>query len=223
MANPLRLSTRARRGVVTLELATADDMDSGRAAPRRRCPGGRGLDTGPGHGLIRRFADVVAAHADELAEPESPQRRQADRRRAVGGRRRRRRLHYYAGCVDKHTGTTLPWADGLTMTLHEPLGVVGLITPWNFPMLIASWKLGPALACGNTVVLKPSELDAAHDAPPRRVGGRGRHPRGRASTSSSATGRRPGSASSTIPTSPRSASPARPPSASTSCGAPPTS
>ena len=77
----------------------------------------------------------------------------------MGGRRGRRTCCTTTpGAVDKHTGTTLPWGDGLAMTLHEPLGVVGLITPWNFPMLIASWKLGPALACGNTVVLKPSEL-----------------------------------------------------------------
>jgi betaine-aldehyde dehydrogenase len=67
-------------------------------------------------------------------------------------------FHYYAGCVDKHLGETYPVARGIAMTFHEPLGVVGLVTPWNFPLLIASWKLGPALACGNTVVLKPSEL-----------------------------------------------------------------
>ena len=67
-------------------------------------------------------------------------------------------FHYYAGSVDKHVGDTIPVAGGVAMTFHEPLGVVGLITPWNFPLLIASWKLGPALACGNTVVLKPSEL-----------------------------------------------------------------
>jgi betaine-aldehyde dehydrogenase len=60
--------------------------------------------------------------------------------------------------VDKHHGETIPVAGGVDMTFREPLGVVGLITPWNFPLNIASWKLGPALACGNTVVLKPAEL-----------------------------------------------------------------
>jgi betaine-aldehyde dehydrogenase len=60
--------------------------------------------------------------------------------------------------VDKHHGETIPVADGVTATFREPLGVVGLIVPWNFPLNIASWKLGPALACGNTVVLKPAEL-----------------------------------------------------------------
>jgi betaine-aldehyde dehydrogenase len=67
-------------------------------------------------------------------------------------------FHYYAGAVDKHFGETIPVAGGVDMTFREPLGVVGLIVPWNFPLNIASWKLGPALACGNTVVLKPAEL-----------------------------------------------------------------
>jgi betaine-aldehyde dehydrogenase len=67
-------------------------------------------------------------------------------------------FHYYAGAVDKHFGETIPVAGGVDLTFREPLGVVGLIVPWNFPLNIASWKLGPALACGNTVVLKPAEL-----------------------------------------------------------------
>src|SRR5205814_8238779 len=60
--------------------------------------------------------------------------------------------------IDKHYGQTIPGAGGVDMTFRDPLGVVGLIVPWNFPLNIASWKLGPALACGNTVVLKPAEL-----------------------------------------------------------------
>ena len=67
-------------------------------------------------------------------------------------------LHFYAGAVDKHHGETIPVAGGMDATFREPLGVVGLIVPWNFPLNIASWKLGPALACGNTVVLKPAAL-----------------------------------------------------------------
>ncbi len=67
-------------------------------------------------------------------------------------------FHFYAGAVDKHFGETIPVAGGVDLTFREPLGVVGLIVPWNFPIAIASWKLGPALACGNTVVLKPAEL-----------------------------------------------------------------
>src|SRR5256885_8517063 len=67
-------------------------------------------------------------------------------------------FHFYAGAVDKKQGDTIPVAGGIDMTFREPLGVVGLIVPWNFPLNISSWKLGPALACGNTVVLKPAEL-----------------------------------------------------------------
>jgi betaine-aldehyde dehydrogenase len=67
-------------------------------------------------------------------------------------------FHFYAGAIDKHYGETIPVAGGVDMTFREPLGVVGLIVPWNFPLMLASWKLGPALACGNTVVLKPAEL-----------------------------------------------------------------
>ena len=67
-------------------------------------------------------------------------------------------FHFYAGAIDKHYGDTIPVAGGVAATFREPIGVVGLIVPWNFPLNIASWKLGPALACGNTVVLKPAEL-----------------------------------------------------------------
>src|SRR5690349_9236827 len=67
-------------------------------------------------------------------------------------------FHFYSGAVDKHHGETIPVGGGVDFTFREPLGVVGLIVPWNFPLNIASWKLGPALACGNTVVLKPAEL-----------------------------------------------------------------
>jgi acyl-CoA reductase-like NAD-dependent aldehyde dehydrogenase len=107
--------------------------------------------------LMRRFADTIADHADELARldtatmgmPLASARWCADTAADV--------IHYYAGAVDKHTGTTVPVAGGVAMTWHEPIGVVGAIIPWNFPVLIASWKLGPALACGNTVVLKPAD------------------------------------------------------------------
>ena len=65
---------------------------------------------------------------------------------------------YYAGAPERLLGDAFPWPGGVDLTFREPLGVVGLITPWNFPLAIASWKLGPALAAGNTVVLKPAAL-----------------------------------------------------------------
>jgi betaine-aldehyde dehydrogenase len=67
-------------------------------------------------------------------------------------------FRYYAGAPERLTGKTIPVAGGLDLTFHEPLGVVGLIVPWNFPLAIASWKVAPALAAGNTIVLKPAAL-----------------------------------------------------------------
>jgi acyl-CoA reductase-like NAD-dependent aldehyde dehydrogenase len=67
-------------------------------------------------------------------------------------------FRYYAGAPERLTGKTIPVAGGVDMTFREPLGVVGLIVPWNFPLVITSWKTAPALAAGNTVVLKPAEL-----------------------------------------------------------------
>jgi betaine-aldehyde dehydrogenase len=67
-------------------------------------------------------------------------------------------FNYYAGAPERLLGDTIPVAGGVDMTFREPLGVVGLIVPWNFPLPIASWKVAPALAAGNTVVLKPAEL-----------------------------------------------------------------
>ena len=67
-------------------------------------------------------------------------------------------FRYYAGAPERLLGQTIPVAGGVDMTFREPLGVVGLIVPWNFPLLIASWKVAPALAAGNTVVLKPAAL-----------------------------------------------------------------
>ncbi|MDQ3425198.1 MAG: aldehyde dehydrogenase family protein, partial [Actinomycetota bacterium] len=103
-------------------------------------------------------ATLVEEHREELAEIES-----RNVGKPISGARGEigmvaQVLHFYAGAVDKHYGQTIPAAGGEAMTFREPLGVVGLIVPWNFPLNIASWKLGPALACGNTVVLKPAEL-----------------------------------------------------------------
>ncbi|NDB04314.1 MAG: aldehyde dehydrogenase [Acidimicrobiia bacterium] len=91
--------------------------------------------------LLRRFAETIADHAEELARldtsnmgmPISSSRWCANTAAEV--------IHYYAGAVDKHLGNTYPVADGVTMTFHEPLGVVGLIIPWNFPILIAASEL----------------------------------------------------------------------------------
>src|SRR6266480_46784 len=108
--------------------------------------------------LLRRLATLVEENAEELARIES-----RNVGKPIAGARAEVGMvadvfHFYAGAVDKRHGETIPVAGGIDMTFREPLGVVGLIVPWNFPLNIASWKLGPALACGNTVVLKPAEL-----------------------------------------------------------------
>jgi acyl-CoA reductase-like NAD-dependent aldehyde dehydrogenase len=107
---------------------------------------------------LRRLATLVEENGEELARIESD-----NVGKPITGARAEVAMvaevfYFYAGAVDKHLGETIPVAGGVDMTFREPLGVVGLIVPWNFPLNIASWKLGPALACGNTVVLKPAEL-----------------------------------------------------------------
>jgi acyl-CoA reductase-like NAD-dependent aldehyde dehydrogenase len=138
-------------------LATAHDVDQAVARAYAALPTWRDMAPNDRIKIMRRFAETIATHAQELAEldtrnmgmPIGSSRWCADTAAEV--------IHYYAGAVDKHLGHTYPVAGGVTMTFHEPLGVVGLIVPWNFPVLIACWKLGPALACGNTVILKPAE------------------------------------------------------------------
>ncbi len=108
--------------------------------------------------LLRRFADTVAAHADELALIETRNMGMPLGSATWCANAAADVIHYFAGAVEKHTGSSIPVAGGIDVTFHEPLGVVGLITPWNFPILMASWKIGPALAAGNTAVLKPAEI-----------------------------------------------------------------
>src|SRR3954470_15305332 len=108
--------------------------------------------------LLRRVAALVEENAEELAAIES-----RNVGKPMAGARAEvamvaRVFQFYAGAVDKHGGSEIPVSGGIDVTFREPLGVVGLIVPSNFPLNIASWKLGPALACGNTVVLKPAEL-----------------------------------------------------------------
>ena len=144
--------------LVEQALAGPDEVDAAVDRAARALPRWRAVAPTDRARLLRRLATAVEEHGEELAQLETANvgKPIASSRGEVGAVADV--LHYYAGAVDKHLGDTIPVAGGVAMTFHEPLGVVGLITPWNFPLLIASWKLGPALACGNTVVLKPSEL-----------------------------------------------------------------
>jgi acyl-CoA reductase-like NAD-dependent aldehyde dehydrogenase len=118
---------------------------------RRVAPGDRAR-------LLRRFAAAVDDHVDELADLEV-----RNSGHTIGNARWeagnvRDVLDYYAGAPERLTGRQIPVPGGVDLTFHEPLGVVGVIVPWNFPMPIAGWGFAPALAAGNAVVLKPAEL-----------------------------------------------------------------
>jgi betaine-aldehyde dehydrogenase len=109
--------------------------------------------------VLHRWADLIDEHADELALIET-----RDMGMAIGDARwcahnAAAVMRYYAGAVDKFFGSTIPVdRDGIVLTFREPIGVAALITPWNFPLNIGNWKTAPAIAAGNTVVLKPASL-----------------------------------------------------------------
>jgi acyl-CoA reductase-like NAD-dependent aldehyde dehydrogenase len=134
------------------------ETDAAVAAAKGAFPAWRAVAPADRARLLRRLAASVEEHAEELAllETRNVGKPIADSRGEVG--MVAEVFYFYAGAVDKHVGETIPVAGGVDMTFREPLGVVGLIVPWNFPIAISSWKLGPALATGNTVVLKPAEL-----------------------------------------------------------------
>jgi acyl-CoA reductase-like NAD-dependent aldehyde dehydrogenase len=144
--------------IAELEPAGIDEVDEAVARARAAFPAWRAVGVGDRARLLRRLASLVEEHAEELARIESE-----NVGKPIAGARAEIAMvasvfHFYAGAVDKHHGETIPVDGGVDLTFREPLGVCGLIVPWNFPLNIASWKLGPALACGNTVVLKPAEL-----------------------------------------------------------------
>ncbi len=144
--------------IATLPSAGVDEADAAVARALAAFPTWRAVAPADRARLLRRLASLVEEHGEELARIESE-----NVGKPITGARAEVAMvadvfHFYAGTVDKRHGETIPVAGGVDMTFREPLGVVGLIVPWNFPLNIASWKLGPALACGNTVVLKPAEL-----------------------------------------------------------------
>ena len=138
--------------------ATAADVDAAVARARAAFPAWRAVTPGDRAALLRRMADAIAERHEELAvlEARNAGKPIGDARGEIG--MVVETFRYYAGAPERLLGDTIPVAGGLGFTVREPLGVVGLITPWNFPLAIASWKLAPALAAGNTVVLKPAEL-----------------------------------------------------------------
>ena len=141
-----------------LPRAGAEEVDEAVARARQALAGWQALAPGQRAARLRALADTLEAHLEELAvlEARNAGKAIADARGEMG--MVVDTFRYYAGAPERLLGDTIPVAGGQAFTVREPLGVVGLITPWNFPLTIASWKLAPALAAGNTVVLKPAEL-----------------------------------------------------------------
>ena len=141
-----------------LPRAGAEEADAAVARARAAYPGWRAIAPADRARLLHRLADVVEDRLEELAVLEA---RNAGK--PIGDARGEMGMvldtfRYYAAAPERMLGDTIPVGGGQAFTVREPLGVVALITPWNFPLTIASWKMAPALAAGNTVVLKPAEL-----------------------------------------------------------------
>jgi acyl-CoA reductase-like NAD-dependent aldehyde dehydrogenase len=152
------LNPATEEPLAELDAAGVEETDEAVARAKAAYPAWRAVAPADRARLLRRLATLVEDHHEELARIES-----RNVGKPISGARGEvgmvaQVFHFYAGAVDKLYGETIPVAGGVDMTFREPLGVVGLITPWNFPLNIASWKLGPALATGNTIVIKPAEL-----------------------------------------------------------------
>jgi aldehyde dehydrogenase (NAD+)/phenylacetaldehyde dehydrogenase len=146
---------------VIAEVASADrpDVDAAVAAARAALDGPWGKMSARERGrLIWKLAERLMERADEIARLETLHNgKPISESRQIEIPASAECLQYYAGWADKIHGETIPVkGNALAYTLREPVGVVAAIVPWNFPLLLASWKVGPALACGNTVVLKPA-------------------------------------------------------------------
>ena len=144
--------------------ATADDVDRAVAAASKafRDPSWGGLTATARGALLRRLADLIAQEADRLAEIET-----RDNGKLITEMRAQLRyipqwFHYFGGLADKIEGRVIPIDKPgmINFTREEPLGVIAAITPWNSPLMLATWKLAPALAAGNTIVWKPSEFSS---------------------------------------------------------------
>jgi acyl-CoA reductase-like NAD-dependent aldehyde dehydrogenase len=141
-----------------LPRAGAAEVDAAVARAKAAFPAWRAVAPAARAELLHGLADALSACREELAvlEARNAGKPIADARGEMD--MVVQTFRYYAGAPERLLGDSIPVADGQAFTVREPLGVVGLIVPWNFPLTIAAWKLGPALAAGNTVVLKPAEL-----------------------------------------------------------------
>jgi acyl-CoA reductase-like NAD-dependent aldehyde dehydrogenase len=144
--------------VESVRLAGVEETDQAIERASAALPAWRSMAPADRGRLLRRFAEAVDRDQEKLARLEV-----ANAGHTIGNARWeagnvRDVLHYYSAAPERLIGQQIPVAGGIDVTFHEPLGVVGVIVPWNFPMPILGWALGPALAGGNTVVLKPAEM-----------------------------------------------------------------
>ncbi|MFC4897094.1 aldehyde dehydrogenase family protein [Streptosporangium amethystogenes subsp. fukuiense] len=143
--------------IAEVEMADAAEVDRAVERARRAFAGWRRVGPSDRARLLRRFASLVREHAEELALLEV-----AGAGHTIGNARWEAGnvadvLDFYAGAPERDHGLQIPVPGGLDVTFREPLGVVGVIVPWNFPMVIMTWGMAPALAAGNTVIVKPAE------------------------------------------------------------------
>ncbi|GAA2151501.1 aldehyde dehydrogenase family protein [Nocardioides koreensis] len=152
------LNPATAQPVTDVHLASVEEADAAIERAHEAFATWRAVAPGERAALLRRFAAVVDEHIEELAglEVRNAGHTWGNARWEAGNVRDC--LNYYSGAPERLFGRQIPVAGGTDVTFHEPLGVVGIIVPWNFPMPIAGWGFAPALAAGNTVVLKPAEL-----------------------------------------------------------------
>ena len=146
------------RHVTEVALADVAETDRLIEAAHAAFPKWKAMPPGDRAALLRRFASVVDAHVEELAEIEVANAGHTWANATWEAGNVRDCLNYYSATPERLFGRQIPVPGGIDVTFHEPLGVVGVIVPWNFPMPILGWGMAPALAAGNTVVVKPAEL-----------------------------------------------------------------
>jgi acyl-CoA reductase-like NAD-dependent aldehyde dehydrogenase len=144
--------------VETVPLVTSEETDAAIATGRQAFEQWRAVAPAERGRLLRRFAEAVDADLDRLAELEVANSGHTITNARAEAENVRDVLTYYSAAPERLFGRQIPVAGGVNLTFQEPLGVVGVIVPWNFPMPIAGWGLAPALAAGNVIVLKPAEL-----------------------------------------------------------------